>query len=167
MFFCGCFTTDVIVITKFFIVAYLLTVCCYRSCSFFISQPASTSSNSLQQQTIEDYTTSPPNESPFLSPPPTDHVMRDVASFVSDVSVFYNQPDLRDISLRVGDTVYHGHKFVLAKSRDVFRTMLYEKNWSNLKVKTEMELDETEECRSVFDRFAQGREIMYFIGFVK
>ena len=79
-------------------------------------------------------------------------IMSDEANFIQDVSKFYNVEDLSDITLVVGSTRYFAHKFVLAKSSDVFRTMLYEKDWS-LGLKAEMELEELPECQLVFDTF--------------
>ena len=79
-------------------------------------------------------------------------VLRDEANFIQNVSQFYNLEDLSDVILVVGSTQYFSHKFVLAKSSDVFRTMLYEKNWSQGS-KEEVTLEETPECQAVFDRF--------------
>jgi len=79
-------------------------------------------------------------------------VLRDDANFIQNVSQFYNIEDLSDIILVVGSARYFSHKFVLAKSSDVFRTMLYEKNWSQSS-KEEIELEETPECQTVFDKF--------------
>lgn len=41
---------------------------------------------------------------------------------------------------------------MLAKSSDVFRTMLYNKNWTQAEL-PEIELEETEECQKYFDTF--------------
>jgi len=79
-------------------------------------------------------------------------ILRDEVNFIQNVSQFYNTEDLSDIILIVGSTRYFSHKFVLAKSSDVFRTMLYEKNWSQGS-KEEIELEETPECQTVFDKF--------------
>uniref|UniRef100_A0A2C9JYI0 BTB domain-containing protein n=1 Tax=Biomphalaria glabrata TaxID=6526 RepID=A0A2C9JYI0_BIOGL len=54
--------------------------------------------------------------------------------------------------LQVGKQSYFGHKFVLAKSSDVFRTMLYDKNWLQSGL-PEIILEETEECQKYFDIF--------------
>lgn len=84
--------------------------------------------------------------------PSSDQVLRDEANFIQNVSQFFNQEALSDIILLVGDKTFYGHKFVLAKSSDVFRTMLYEKNWSH-GMKAEIDLEETTECQNVFDKF--------------
>ncbi|KAK6975290.1 BTB/POZ domain-containing protein 17 [Biomphalaria glabrata] len=52
----------------------------------------------------------------------------------------------------VGNQSYFGHKFVLALSSDVFRTMLYDKNWIQSGL-PEIILEETEECQKYFDTF--------------
>lgn len=80
-------------------------------------------------------------------------VLRDEAKFIMDVSQFYNQEALSDVVLRVGNSKYYSHKFVLAKSSDVFRTMLYEKSWSQGCGTAEIELEETPECQPLFDKF--------------
>jgi len=79
-------------------------------------------------------------------------VLRDEANFIQNVSQFYNLEDLSDIILVVGPDRYFSHKFVLAKSSDVFRTMLYEKNWTQSS-KEEIVLEETPNCQAVFDKF--------------
>ena len=82
----------------------------------------------------------------------TEQVLRDEPSFIHDVAQFYNQTDLADATLRVDDTTYPAHRFVLAKSSDVFRAMLYDEAWSDTREK-EMTLNESPECTAVFDRF--------------
>ncbi len=84
--------------------------------------------------------------------PVMDQVLRDEANFIQNVSQFYNQEALSDITIQVGDSKFHGHKFILAKSSDVFRAMLYEKTW-NEGEKNQIELSETAECQAVFDKF--------------
>mgnify|MGYP002280507522 CR=1 FL=1 len=79
-------------------------------------------------------------------------VLRDHDNFILNVSQFYNLPDLSDVTIQVGDTRYYGHKFVLAKSSDVFRTMLYGDGWSKGD-ETDLILTESEECQAVFDAF--------------
>lgn len=79
-------------------------------------------------------------------------LLRDEVNFIQNVSQFYNQEALSDIILKVGSSTFYGHKFVLAKSSDVFCTMLYEKNWSH-DMKIEVDLEETAECQAVFDKF--------------
>ena len=79
-------------------------------------------------------------------------VLRDEANFIQSVSQFYNEEALSDIILKVNKDKYFAHKFVLAKSSNVFKAMLCEKNWSHGN-KAEVELNETQECQLVFDKF--------------
>lgn len=79
-------------------------------------------------------------------------VLRDEENFIRSVSQFFNQRDLSDVNIRVGDFKYFGHKFVLAKSSDVFRTMLYGDGWTQGQ-DTDLILTESEECQAVFDVF--------------
>lgn len=81
-------------------------------------------------------------------------ILRDEASFIQSISRFFNQEELSDVVLKVGETSFFCHKFVLAKSSDVFKTMLYEEHWS-AGVQGPVELDESVECRPVFDKFLQ------------
>ena len=87
-------------------------------------------------------------ESPGVQP----EVLRDECNFIQNVSQFYNQESLSDVTLKVGDQRYYGHRFVLAKSSDVFRTMLYEKPWVQ-EASGECDLSESPECQAVFDKF--------------
>ncbi|XP_061170226.1 BTB/POZ domain-containing protein 17-like isoform X2 [Saccostrea echinata] len=79
-------------------------------------------------------------------------VLRDEVNFIHNVSQFFNQEALSDVQLKVGESIFFAHKFVLAKSSDVFRTMLYESRWSQENMK-EIELSETKECQPVFEKF--------------
>ena len=81
-----------------------------------------------------------------------DQVLRDECNFIQNVSQFFNQEAISDVILKVNDQKYFGHKFVLAKSSDVFRTMLYERAWAQ-STKEEVELSESPECQMVFENF--------------
>lgn len=80
------------------------------------------------------------------------HVLKDEVNFIHNVSQFFNQEALSDVKLKVGEDIFFAHKFVLAKSSDVFRTMLYESRWSQENM-AEIVLSETPECQSVFEKF--------------
>lgn len=54
--------------------------------------------------------------------------------------------------IKVGEKVYFAHKFVLAQSSDVLRTMLYEERWADTQAQS-IRLSETDDCRSVFEPF--------------
>ena len=79
-------------------------------------------------------------------------ILKDEANFIQNVSQFFNTEALSDVTLRVDDQTFYGHKFVLAKSSDVFRTMLYEREW-HTDGTNELVLSETADCKPVFDRF--------------
>lgn len=79
-------------------------------------------------------------------------VLQDKESFILNISKYYGQTDLSDITIKVGNYSYPAHKFVLAKDSDVFKTMLYHDHWSQDN-KTDLVLSETEECQGVFDKF--------------
>ena len=87
-----------------------------------------------------------------IESPNVDATLRDEPNFIQNVSQFYNQEALSDVVLKIADDKYFAHKFVLAKSSDVFRTMLYERNWTQ-GGKEEVDLSETPECAAVFDKF--------------
>ncbi|XP_036365504.1 BTB/POZ domain-containing protein 17 isoform X5 [Octopus sinensis] len=87
-----------------------------------------------------------------VTPGSQEFILKDEGTFISNVSRFYNQESLSDIKLNVGNKVYFGHKFVLAKSSDVFRTMLYESRWKE-KSTASIDLNESAECQAVFNRF--------------
>ncbi|GFR79662.1 BTB/POZ domain-containing protein 17-like isoform X2 [Elysia marginata] len=87
-------------------------------------------------------------------------VLKDESNFIQNVGQFYNTQDMSDVILKIGEEKYYGHKFVLAKSSEVFRTMLYSQSWTQRVASAagdsgdpnhfslpEIELEETEECR--------------------
>ena len=79
-------------------------------------------------------------------------ILRDECNFIQNVSQFFNQEDLSDAKLVIEGKVYNAHKFVLAKSSDVFRTMMYDKRYSH-ETHHEYELNESAECQHVFEQF--------------
>ncbi|ESN92806.1 hypothetical protein HELRODRAFT_164925 [Helobdella robusta] len=97
------------------------------------------------------------------------HTLRDIPSFVASISKFYDNELLSDIVITVGTSQFQAHKFILAKSSRVFRTMLYDDTWrltdsitSDRSINvtksyegrsTELKLEETPECLAVFDQF--------------
>ncbi|CAH1776486.1 unnamed protein product [Owenia fusiformis] len=91
-------------------------------------------------------------ESPMTSSAGSE-VLRDENNFIQNVSQFFNTQALSDVTLKIADQRYYAHKFVLAKSSDVFRTMLYERPWAQSLDDDEVELNESIECQSVFDKF--------------
>ncbi|KAL8622191.1 hypothetical protein ACOMHN_052993 [Nucella lapillus] len=78
--------------------------------------------------------------------------LKDKNEFIQNVSQFFNQEDISDVILKVGDNTFFAHRFVLAKSSEVFRTMLYDKRYGQAG-HPELLLDESEECQSHFEAF--------------
>ena len=79
-------------------------------------------------------------------------VLRDEAAFVQSVAQYYNHRELSDVLLLIGDDSFYAHKFVLAKSSDVFRAMLFDNVWTEGACR-ELALNENPDCQNVFDRF--------------
>ena len=80
------------------------------------------------------------------------YVLRDEENFIRNVSQFFNKDELSDVTIVVGEKQFFGHRFVLAKSSDVFRTMLYDDRWKQ-GGESELVLTESPECQDVFDVF--------------
>lgn len=78
--------------------------------------------------------------------------LKDKNNFIQNVSQFFNQEEISDVLLKVGKLRFFGHKFVLAKSSEVFRTMLYDKRWQQAGL-PEIELEESDECQRHFEAF--------------
>lgn len=101
-----------------------------------------------------------PQRSQSVDPEPdeTEHdnvgtkVLKDEENFIAHVAQFFNQKDISDVTIRVEDQQFFAHKFVLAKSSDVFRAMLYGDNWVQ-EHETDVILTESPECQAVFDVF--------------
>ncbi|XP_070546767.1 BTB/POZ domain-containing protein 19-like [Ptychodera flava] len=72
--------------------------------------------------------------------------------YVSSLSGLFNNPDLSDVVLKVGEVSYHAHRFLLAHFSDVMRTMLTESRWQDSQ-QAEVKLEETRECAGVFKSF--------------
>ena len=83
-------------------------------------------------------------------------VLLDQDAFIHDVAVFFNQQDLSDVLLIVGEFEFYAHKFVLAKSSDVFKTMLYGPMWAaQNETSQKLVLQETPDCEQIFSKFLQ------------
>ena len=81
-----------------------------------------------------------------------DTLLRDQDTFIHDVAGFFNTELLSDVVLRVDDQRFPAHKFVLAKSSEVFMKMLYDQRWAQ-NVTEEVSLSEAPECAAVFATF--------------
>lgn len=100
-----------------------------------------------------DFPRQPTLEStPSVESKESTHVLRDEENFIRNVSQFFNKDELSDVTIVVGDKRFFGHRFVLAKSSDVFRTMLYGDRWKQ-GGETEIVLTESQESQAVFEIF--------------
>ena len=114
----------------------------------------------MSQQLLEllgaSVTTGNPNsekkESQPIEAQSSCHVLRDEENFIRNVSQFFNTDELSDVNISVGDSHFYAHRFVLAKSSDVFRTMLYGEQWKQTG-EGEIILNESAECQTVFEIF--------------
>ncbi|XP_033119533.1 BTB/POZ domain-containing protein 17-like [Anneissia japonica] len=73
-------------------------------------------------------------------------------AFVDGLSHYYMNPELSDVTLHVGDMSFYAHKFFLAASSDVFRTMLTAKKWKD-SLTSDIHLEEQENCTPYFKEF--------------
>ncbi|XP_074656833.1 kelch-like protein 24a [Tubulanus polymorphus] len=64
-------------------------------------------------------------------------------------AALYNNPNLSDITLKVGEQEFFAHKIIIAAASDVFARMVHS-DWCKQSV---MELQENEDCSRVFDKF--------------
>ncbi|CAH1263854.1 BTBD17 [Branchiostoma lanceolatum] len=96
--------------------------------------------------------TGPAPASEQVVTPDSRETVGNITTFVSGMTKFHNNPDLSDIVLRVGPNVYYAHKFALARSSDVFHTMLAGQLWEDSK-KSEIVLKESSACEEVFGEF--------------
>lgn len=89
-------------------------------------------------------------EAPAMPKPSV--TLRDACSFIDDVAKYYNTDDLSDIILQVGEKEYPAHKFILGKSSEVFKSMLFQSHWTQSSMER-VQLEEPEDVHDVFDRF--------------
>lgn len=73
---------------------------------------------------------------------------------IGSMSKYFNNSEMSDIVLKIGDRRYYAHKFVLGLTSDVFRTMCSQR-WELDGACEELEMRECEECMPVFDRFLE------------
>uniref|UniRef100_A0A2C9JN29 BTB domain-containing protein n=1 Tax=Biomphalaria glabrata TaxID=6526 RepID=A0A2C9JN29_BIOGL len=87
----------------------------------------------------------------------TDHIgqeciLRDKISIIQNIGRFYNQQEISDVILKIGNQSYFGHRIILATGSDVFGTMLYNNRQFQSDL-PEIILEETEECKKYFGIF--------------
>ncbi|KAK3740983.1 hypothetical protein RRG08_005674 [Elysia crispata] len=144
---------------EFRVTSGLIKLVCFSSIQSMMDV-GSGETSSTQQTTQEGTTDS--TEQIACQP----RVLKDESNFIQNVGQFYNTQDMSDVILKIGEEKYYGHKFVLAKSSEVFRTMLYSQSWTQRVASVtadsgnpnhfglpEIELEESEECRKYFDTF--------------
>ena len=66
-------------------------------------------------------------------------------------SSLFNQPELSDIRLEIGDQVFYAHKLILSAASSVFNSM-FNSGWKE-GGKDVLKLEETDECTKHFDKF--------------
>ncbi|CAK8696948.1 unnamed protein product [Clavelina lepadiformis] len=83
------------------------------------------------------------------------HVVGDLLNFTANVVRYFDNPDLSDVILIVGEHRFYSHKFALAAQSDVFRDMLItsDRCTSCPDFQKELELEESKECQNVFADF--------------
>ncbi|XP_039265336.2 galectin-3-binding protein-like [Styela clava] len=69
---------------------------------------------------------------------------------ITSMSKYFNNPEMSDVTLKLGETRYYAHKFVLGLMSDVFRTMCSQR-WDG--DHNELEIQECEECVPIFESF--------------
>lgn len=79
-------------------------------------------------------------------------VINDQESFVNRFKNLYNNQMFSDITLKVGDTLYHAHKIILVTASEVFEAMLNEDRWKEAS-ESVVSLTEEECCVPVFPIF--------------
>ncbi|CAH1780313.1 unnamed protein product [Owenia fusiformis] len=68
------------------------------------------------------------------------------------VKSLYDNDELSDVKLMVGQKVFHAHRLILASSSDIFRVMLTNSKWIESR-RDIIPLREEEECAGVFEHF--------------
>jgi len=79
-------------------------------------------------------------------------VIGDSSHIISSVSRFYNNDEMSDVVLKVGDKKFYAHRLVLVLMSDVFNA-LCSNRWNSSSDKMEIELTECEQCVPVFSVF--------------
>lgn len=78
------------------------------------------------------------------------HSVSGFGDILTSMSEHFNNPDMSDLELKVGNQSYYVHKFVLGLMSDVFRTMC-SRRWDG--DQNVMQVQESEECLPVFEPF--------------
>ena len=76
------------------------------------------------------------------------------SEILGNIALQFNDPEISDVTLKVGEESYYVHRFVLASNSSVFKTMLTNGQWRESKQKI-IELEEAPECEAVFEDFLE------------
>jgi len=79
-------------------------------------------------------------------------VIGDSSHIISSVSRYYNNDEMSDIVLKVGNKMFYAHRLVLVLMSDVFNA-LCSNRWNTSSDKMEIELNECDQCVPVFSVF--------------
>eukprot|EP00058_Branchiostoma_floridae_P011714 XP_002597202.1 hypothetical protein BRAFLDRAFT_118118 [Branchiostoma floridae] len=79
-------------------------------------------------------------------------IVGDLRDFSQSFSALFNNPEMSDVVLVVGERRFHAHKLILTSQSDVFRTMLASGRW-DMSRQPEVPLQESAECERVFETF--------------
>ncbi|XP_019624326.1 PREDICTED: BTB/POZ domain-containing protein 17-like [Branchiostoma belcheri] len=79
-------------------------------------------------------------------------IVGDLRDFSRSFSALFNNPEMSDVVLVVGEQRFHAHKLILTSQSDVFRTMLTSSLWDVAR-QPEVQLHESAECERVFQNF--------------
>ncbi|XP_072039490.1 BTB/POZ domain-containing protein 17-like [Amphiura filiformis] len=73
-------------------------------------------------------------------------------NFIANIGEQFNNADISDVTLTVGEQVFSAHRFVLATHSKVFKTMLMGENWKESEEK-KITLEESPEGEAAFSQF--------------
>ncbi|CAH1263861.1 BTBD17 [Branchiostoma lanceolatum] len=79
-------------------------------------------------------------------------IVGDLRDFSRSFAALFNNPELSDVVLAVGEQRFYAHKLILTSQSDVFRTMLTSSLWDAAQ-QPEVQLHESVECERVFENF--------------
>ena len=75
--------------------------------------------------------------------------------FLGSIAACFNQPDMSDLTVQVGDKTYFAHKMILGKTSTVFKTMIYSQQWTEA-TENKLHLSETADITAnaeIFEHF--------------
>ena len=78
--------------------------------------------------------------------------IRRESEILGNIAKQFNNRELSDVTLKVGEKSYYAHRFVLASHSTVFKTMLMNVQWRESDQKI-IKLEEEPKCEAVFEEF--------------